>query len=159
MKCEKILSCDANGNLKYFNPEWSEKEKIKSSSIESLKNLLFEESIIYVHDDLDPWACMSVGLDENRQLVIMMSYSSRGSSSPDLSYDKLLTISDRGTQKLISRLHTSLTRLPKAFADEFAYYDEGVESWNFREVFDIFNEIQNYLSCLNIRYRIRKDYL
>ncbi len=115
--------------------------------------LVFEETIIHVHYDLDPWAVMSVGLNDNRQLVVEMTYDRMESDSPRLRYDKRIIVSQVGTDKLIDCLHTTLTRLPVAFADEFG---TSGESWSVSEVFDIFNEILNYLSCLKIHFEIVK---
>ncbi len=161
MKAELILSCDAKGNLKHHTPKTPVTERNKLSSLTSLKvkGLVLEESIIWVHDDLDPWAAMSVGFNADRQLVVRMAYDR--SSDIYLSkqrYEKSIIIDKRGTEKLIDKLGTSLTGLTKDFADEFAYYEEDEESWNVSEVFEIFNEILNYLECLNIRYRIEKTY-
>ncbi len=160
MSSELILSCDAKGNLKNHSQRPPKAEKHDFSSLTSFKTseLILNESIIHVHDDLDPWGSMSVGYDNNRQLVVIMSYCNLcGRFDRRVSYTKRIIISARGTEKLIDRLNTSLLKLPKEFADEFAYYEEDEESWNVSEVFDIFNEILNYLECLNIRYRIVKE--
>ncbi len=162
MKAEKVLTCDAKGNLKFHIQNPPRKESPEESSSKSLNKyrLNFQESIIIVHDDLDPWAEMGVGLDDERQLVVEMSYdrAERDLRDTRFSFWKRIIISRRGTERLLHQLKTSLTKLPKTFADEFAYYEEGEESWNAEEVFDIFNEILNYLECLNIRYRIEKEY-
>ncbi len=162
MKAEKVLTCDEKGNLRFHIPNPPKEENPKPSSSISLNRyrLNFPASIIIVHDDLDPWAALGVGLDDKRQLVVEMSYdrAERDLRDTRFSFKKRIIISPRGTERLVRQLRTTLTKLPAAFADEFAYYEEGEESWNEQEVFDIYNEILNYLECLNIRYRIEKEY-
>ncbi len=162
MKAEKVLTTDEKGNLRFHIPNPPKELKTEESSSTSLNRyrLNFPATIIIVHDDLDPWAEMGVGLDEKRQLVIEMSYerAERDFRDTRFSLGKRIVISQKGTERLIRQLKTSLTKLPTAFADEFAYYEEGEESWDVQEVFDIYNEILNYLECLNIRYRTEKEY-
>ncbi len=159
MNAELILSCDAKGNLKHHSQRPPKEEATIPSSFTSLKRtgLILEENIIHVHEDLDPWGSMGVGFDDKRQLVVEMSYSNLSDRfDRRVEYDKRIIISRKGTEKLIDRLNTTLLGLPKEFADEFAYYEEDEDSWNVREVFEIFNEILNYLSCLNIHFRIER---
>ncbi len=163
MKAELILSCDAEGNLKHHRPKPPAKEKIDFSSLTRLDDrlgLIFGETIIRVHDDLDPWASLAVGFDDECQLIIEMAYERLERSREDrrFGFVKNIIINSRGIEKLIDRLNTSLTGLPLAIADEFAYYEEGEESWDNQEVFDIYNEMLNYLECLGIRYRLEKTY-
>ncbi len=117
------------------------------------ESLLFEEPIIYMHADLDPYAAMSVGFNNNRQLVIELRYDRQNDYHP-YSYTKRIIVDGIGADRLIKKLHTCLTQLPKAFAKEFGINGE---SWSTSEVFDIYNEILNYLSCLNIHYQIDKE--
>ncbi len=113
-----------------------------------------EETVISVHADLDPWAAMSVGFNDDREFVVEMTYDRMESYSPRLRFDKRIIVGPEGTDRLTDHLRTRLTKLPETFADEFGI--EG-ESWDVSEVFDIFNEILNYFSSLGIRYRIIKD--
>ncbi len=118
---------------------------------------VFEENIIYVHDDYDPWASLSVGLDDRRQLVVEMSYESLGGGyDPRHGYRKRIIVNPAGTEVLIDRLNTTLTRLPKAFRREFS---SGHDEWDAKvpEVIDTFNEIRNYLESLNVRYDIERE--
>ncbi len=120
-------------------------------------DLLLGEHLVYVHDDLNPWASLGVGFNEDKELVIELSFRDyKGYSMyPRPSFDKRIIIGRQGTEKLIDRLHTSLLKLPKAFAYEFGYRDE---SWSAGDAFDVFNEILNYLSSLNIQFRIEKKF-
>ncbi len=124
------------------------------------KGLIFEQPLIRVHDDLVPWAAMSVGLDDKRQFIIEMSYSSYGGDFPEYAFTKQIVVNPQGTEKLMDQFNKGIMSLPKAFAQEFSSYNcsAGEESWDEREVFDMYHEILNYLEGLNIRYRIEKDY-
>ncbi len=162
MKAEKVLTCDAKGNLRFHITKPSVKENPDEITSRSLnRNVLnFPEEIIIVHDDLNPWAAMVVGLDGDSQLVVELSYdrTERYPSDTKLSFEKRIIVSQKGIQKLLYQMRTSLAGLTEAFADEFAYYEVGEESWDIQEVFDIYNEILSYLESLNIRYRIEKEY-
>ncbi len=117
---------------------------------------VFEEPLIHVHDDLRPWAAMNVKLDDRRQLVVGMTYEDYDEYNPHYGYEKSIIVTPEGTEKLIRKLNTTLTKLTKAFSREFrgTYAD----SWSVGEVFDLYYEIRNYLECLNVRYRIRTEY-
>ncbi len=129
--------------------------------IEIMKGLVFEETIVWVHDDMDPWAALSVGFNDNREFVIELTFDSMGNDSPKQHYNKQVIVDQKGTDRLIDQLNTRLTKLPEAFAEEFKYdsgHEGWPECWDEREVFDIYYEILNYLSCLNIHYKIKKSY-
>ncbi len=117
---------------------------------------VFEEPLVHVHDDLSPWASMNVKLDDRRQLVVEMTYENNDGYHPYYGFDKKLIVTPRGTGILIDRMDTTLTKLTKAFRDEFGGTSE--ESWSVSEVFELFNEIRNYLECLNVHYRIKTEY-
>ncbi len=122
------------------------------------KIYVFEELLVLVHDDLSPWAAMDVKLDDKRRLVVEMTYEDYDDGyNPYYGYDRRIIVTPKGTEALIKRLNTTLTKLTKAFRREFAG-NHMAESRNVREVFDIFNEIRNYLECLNIHYRIENEY-
>ncbi len=119
--------------------------------------MVFEESIIYVHDDYDPWASLFVGLDDKRQLIVEMSYESLGGGyDPRYGYKKRIVVNPAGTDVLIDKLNTTLTKLPRTFRDEFG---NGHDEWEAKvsEVFDTFNEIRNYLEALNVRYEVERE--
>ncbi len=118
---------------------------------------VFEEPLIHLHDDLSPWASMNVALDDRRQLVVGMTYENYDDEyNPYYGYVKKITVTPKGTEILIGKLNTTLTGLTKAFRREFG--GSHAESWSIREVFDLLNEIRNYLECLNVRYRIDTEY-
>jgi len=124
-----------------------------------MKGLVLEESIIGVHDDLEPWAALCVGFNENREFVIELKYDDRDDDSSLRHRVKQIVIGEKGADKLVARLGTRLTELPKSFAKEFEYRSaEGdtPECWDAREVFDIYHEILNYLSGLDVHYTIKR---
>ncbi len=78
--------------------------------------LKFEETIVWVHDDMDPWAALSVGFNDNREFVIELTFDSMGNDSPKQHYNKQVIVDQKGTDRLIDQLNTRLTKLPEAFA-------------------------------------------
>ncbi len=122
------------------------------------KIYVFEEPLMYVHDDLSPWASIHVKMDEKRQLIVELKYEDYNDEyNPYHGFEKRIIVTPKGTEILISKLKTTLTKLTKAFSREFR--GNYRESWNVREVFDIYNEIRNYLECLNVHYRTQTEYL
>ncbi len=121
------------------------------------KIYVFEEPLVRLHDDLSPWAGMDVKLDDKRQLVVEMTYEDYDDVyNPYCGFAKRIIVTPKGTEILIGRLNTTLTKLTKAFRIEFG--GSYAESWNVREVFDLYNEIRNYLECLNVHYRVQTEY-
>ncbi len=120
------------------------------------KIYVFEEPLMHVHDDLSPWVGLDVKLDDRRQLVVEMTYEDYDDYNPYYGYDKRIIVTPKGTEILIKRLNTTLTKLTKAFSREFN--GTSAESWKVREVFDLYYEIRNYLKCLNVHYRIETEY-
>ncbi len=121
------------------------------------KIYVFEEPLIHVHDDLSPWAGMDVKLDDKRQLIVEMTYNDYDDVyNPYFGYEKRIIVTPKGTEILIGKLNTTLTKLTRTFSREFN--GTSTESWSVREVFELFSEIRNYLECLNIHYSIKTEY-
>ncbi len=120
------------------------------------KIYVFEEPLVHVHDDLSPWAAMDVKLDDKRQFVVEMTYEDYDDYNPYYGFSKRIILTPKGTGILIGKLNTTLTKLTKAFSREFN--GTHIDSWSVRDVFGLFNEIMNYLECLNIHYRIETEY-
>lgn len=100
---------------------------------------------------------MDVKLDDKRQLVVEMTYEDYGNTyNPYYGFDKRIIVTPKGTGILTGKLNTTLARLTKAFRWEFG--GSYAESWSINEVFDLYNEIRNYLECLNVHYHIQTEY-
>ncbi len=121
------------------------------------KIYVFEEPLVRLHDDPSPWAGMDVKLDDKRQLVVEMTYEDYDDVyNPYYGFHKRIIVTPKGTEIFIGKLNTTLTKLTKAFRKEFG--GSYAESWRVSEVFDLYNEIRNYLECLNVHYRIQTEY-
>ncbi len=118
-----------------------------------------DEYIIHMHGDLDPYVSIGVGFSDNIELVVGMTYVSWGQQclgDSMVKYDKLIIIADKDDLvKLAHCLHTTLAGIPKAMAKEFGRRGE---VWRKSEVFDVFNEILNYLSVLDINFKTKMVY-
>ncbi len=121
------------------------------------ESLVFEEPIIYLHDDLDPWAGLTVGFNDDKMLVVELSFDRyeeyRGRAAEH--WCKHVIIDQKGIDTLLYRMHVPLTKLPMTIAREFG--EEG-ESWSVSDVLDTFNAILSYLERQNIHFRIEKEY-
>lgn len=117
------------------------------------KQLVLEESIIYMHDDLDPWAALRVGFDEERNLVFELALERYDNPENLLSCLRKIIINERaGIEKLMDVTSSSLKALPEFFSHEYGV-KEGV--WKTSEVFDTFYKISNYLTRLKIPYQMK----
>ena len=116
------------------------------------KQLVFEESIIYMHDDLDPWAALRVGFDEERNLVFELVLERYDNPEDLLScLRKMIIIERAGIERLMDVTGSSLKSLPGFFSHE---YGEKGEAWKTSEVFDTFYKISNYLTGLKMPYQM-----
>ncbi len=110
--------------------------------------------IASVHADLDDWAELDVGFDESGNLVFEMIYDRINDyGNAKNGWCKRITVDRKGMEVIMRKMRVSMTELPEAFYEIFG--SEG-ELWNVTGVFDRFNEIQNYLSCLRLRYKFEK---
>ncbi len=120
---------------------------------------VLDESIISMHDDLDPYVRIGVGFSDNIELVVGMTYVDWGqqyAGAPRMGYDKRIIIAEKDDLvKLANYLHTTLSGIPRAMAKEFGCRGE---VWRKSEVFDVFNEILNYLSVLDINFKTEMVY-
>ncbi|GEM_PF-2492418 len=126
-----------------------------------MEGLVLEEIIIAVHDDLEPWASLSAGFNDNKDFVVELNFDSMGDGSDYRQHKKRIVIGQKGIDKLLDRLHTRLTKLPEKFAEEFgdgSGSHNAIECWDEREVFYIYHEILSYLSNLDIHYKIERSY-
>ncbi len=119
-------------------------------------DLIFEESILEVHADLDPWAALSVGFNDDKMLVFELTFdrAEEYRGAPAGRWDKRVFVDRKGIDVLLDRMGTRLMDLPKAISKKFGYEDE---SWRASEVLETFEAILAYLERLNIRYRMEKE--
>ncbi|MDY3069049.1 MAG: hypothetical protein SOR57_05210 [Parabacteroides sp.] len=116
------------------------------------KQLVFEESIIYMHDDLDPWAALRVGFDEERNLVFELVLERYDTPEDLLScLRKMIIIERAGIERLMDVTGSSLKALPGFFSHK---YGEKGEAWKTSEVSDTFYKISNNLTRLKIPYQM-----
>ncbi len=116
--------------------------------------LLGGVGIASVHADLDDWAELDVGFDESGNLVFEMTYDRiNDHGNTKNGWSKRITVDRIGMEVIMRKMRVGMTELPEAFYEIFG--SEG-ELWNVSGVFDRFNEIQNYLSCLRLRYKFEK---
>ncbi len=127
-----------------------------------MEKFFLEEAIVWVHDDLEPWASLNVGFNENKDFVVELTFEGMEGNSSQQHYRKQIIIDRSGIDNLVDRLHTPLMKLPKTFAKKFEY-DSGeecrFECWDIKVVFDIYYDILNYLSMLNVYYKIETYYI
>ncbi len=110
--------------------------------------LVLEHSIVEMHADLDPWAVLSVGFDDDKNLVFALTIDgddNRGRKSIVVDQDSVSILADR--------LGVKLTKLPETLSEQLGSEEE---SWSMSEVVSAFDSVAFYLSSLNIKHRIIK---
>ncbi len=116
--------------------------------------LLYERCIISMHDDLEPWAGICVGYNDDLNLTFNMWFRNHGGNGDPVNcWDKYVTLDRKGTELLCEKLNTKLTKLPSKCEIFFGTPDE---VWSEREVFNTFDGITSYLDSLHITYQVKK---
>ncbi len=111
-----------------------------------------------MHDDLNPWACVYVGFDEKKSLVVELKYKTipDDNYSSNRGYYKWLVVEKADLDKLMRKLHTRLLTLPKTIKKLHGSPEDN-ESWSCREVIDTFNAIESQFARLDITFRRQRE--
>ncbi len=114
--------------------------------------LAFGETLIYTHDDFNPWADVEVGFDDDANFIVLLDYTDY--EEPSESYKKRLVLSRDEAFYLADKLGTTLTRLPKWFVREWG--QENNTLYTASESVALFHDIKKYLSAITgIKCKLR----
>lgn len=114
--------------------------------------LLLEQFIVGSDDDLEIWAGISVGYDDDKNFVIELSFEDY--RVKDGSRDKvtMAVLNKQNTCTLCDRLGTSILKLPETFAGRF---NDNYSSYVPSQINAIFSEMLDFLLSEGVRFTIK----
>ncbi len=114
--------------------------------------IVLEQLIMSSHEDLDVWATIRVGFDENKNFIV--EFEHLYNDSPEFNYKKIAYIRPDEAFLLSKKLKLSLLQLPDCFKRLFGNSD------NFScpsDVKALFSEILQYITESRISYRFKGE--
>ncbi|MDE6483552.1 MAG: hypothetical protein K2L01_07345 [Rikenellaceae bacterium] len=112
-----------------------------------------QEVIIESHDDLDIWSAVTVGFDDEKNLVVLLEYIDYDDRHND-NHNTSAIIDKEEAVVLSRRLGVSVTALPKIIFDR---YGDTTDLSGPSYVEEVFKEILDLLNDNLVRYRIKRD--
>ena len=111
--------------------------------------LLLEQFIVGSDDDLEIWAGISVGYDDDKNFVIELSFEDYRVKDGSRT---MAVLNKQNTCTLCDRLGTSILKLPETFAGRFK---DNYPSYVPSQINAIFSEMLDFLLSEGVRYTIR----
>ena len=113
--------------------------------------LTLEEWIAQSDDDLEIWASVSVGFDDDKNLVVKLEYIDYEESDNDYELKALIGLQD--ASRLSDKLDVRLTALPLAIKKLYVSNSNVLVP---SQVEARFNSILKFITGYGIRYRLEK---